>query len=102
MAVAFEQVKLYTRLALMIIAVGMIAAVLLFNRHHDTDVWFFHPFHQVNVIWVMVVTSVASVASFWLLTQVIAVRRDLRRLDKASNPKAESSVPSPPAETTKE
>jgi len=102
MAVAFDQFKLYTRMALMFSAVALIATVLFFNRNHDTDVWFFHPFHQVNVVWVMVVTSVASVVSFWLLTQVIAVRRDLRRLSGTSNANGENSTPPAPAEDAKE
>jgi hypothetical protein len=101
MAVALEQLKLYTRVALMILAVLLILTVLFFNRNHDTDVWFFHPFHEVNVVWVMVATSVGSVVSFWLLTQVIAVRRDFRRLRRNSE-LPERQPPSPAPEETKE
>lgn len=99
MAVALEQLKLYTRVGLMILAVVLVATVLFFNRQHDTDVWFFHQFQQVNVVWVMVVTSVGSVVSFWLLTQVIAVRRDLRRLNQVSEQTEDSSSGSAPPET---
>ena len=79
MRIAFRRIGVYARLTVMGLVAVMIAVIFIKNRKHDTDVWFFRQFEQVNVVWVMLVSAGVSVVSYWILGQVRGVVRDVRR-----------------------
>ncbi len=55
-------------------------AVLAFNWRNTADVWFFHKFESVNVLWLLLITAAGSIVSFWIVSKVFGALRELRAL----------------------
>ncbi|MHC4442111.1 MAG: hypothetical protein ACYTF1_07725 [Planctomycetota bacterium] len=54
------------------------------NRHHKADIWFFRSYQQVNVLWLILVTAVASVLGWWVVSKIISVVREVRQLRRSA------------------
>lgn len=83
MTLAFKQVKVYTKLGLFLVVAVAIGAVLIKNRHHSVQVWFFglvDPAKEVNVVWLMVWTAIGAVVSWWVLRTTLGLVKDMREL----------------------
>ncbi len=83
MTLAFKQVKVYTKLGLFLIVAVAIGAVLIKNRSHSVQVWFFglvDPAKEVNVVWLMVWTALGAVVSWWVLRATLGLVKDMREL----------------------
>ena len=83
MTLAFKQVKVYTKLGLLLIVAVAIGAVLIKNRSHSVQVWFFGLVDQakeVNVVWLMVWTAIGAVVSWWVLRATLGLVKDMREL----------------------
>jgi hypothetical protein len=83
MTLAFKQVKVYTKLGLLLIVAVAIGAVLIKNRSHSVQVWFFglvDPAKEVNVVWLMVWTAIGAVVSWWVLRATLGLVKDMREL----------------------
>jgi len=83
MTLAFKQVKVYTKLGLLLIVAVAIGAVLIKNRSHSVQVWFFglvDPAKEVNVVWLMVWTALGAVVSWWVLRATLGLVKDMREL----------------------
>jgi hypothetical protein len=80
MNVAFKRIGVYARLAVMAAVAISIAIVFYSNRSNDTDVWLFHHFPKVNVVWVMLVTAGVTVVFCWILSRIRGVIRDVRQM----------------------
>jgi hypothetical protein len=68
---------------LVLIVAVAIGAVLIKNRNHSVQVWFFglvDPARTVNVVWLMVWTAVGAVVSWWVLRTTVSLVRDMREL----------------------
>lgn len=85
MSVAFKQIKVYIKLTLFVMVALAIGAVLFKNRHHQVSVWFFgltDPTQPVNVVWVMIWTSLAAVVSWWVFKAALSLIKDTRELQR--------------------
>ncbi|MCK6456807.1 MAG: hypothetical protein L6Q92_09790 [Phycisphaerae bacterium] len=73
----------HTKLTLVAALALAILIVIIANRGHRTDVWLFHRFEQVPVLWLMAVTAAASIAMFWALTRLRGLLAEARRIRTA-------------------
>lgn len=80
MALAIRNLKVYLKLVLIVAVLLVIAMVLIFNRKHNADVWFFGKYEDVNVVWLMTLTAVGSIFAFWVLGTARRLWRDMREM----------------------
>ncbi len=83
MSLAFKQVKVYTKLSLFLIVAVAVGAVLIKNRDHTVQVWFFgliDPQQRINVIWLMLCTAASAVIFWWVFGTGLGLVRDVREL----------------------
>ncbi len=80
MKLAYEQTKVYVRVILVLVVVVGGGLVLFFNRSHSVQVWFFgltDDASPVNVVWLMLCTSAATLVTWWVLKLGWGLWRDL-------------------------
>lgn len=78
-----KRFTVYLRVAVVLIVVGSISLVLFKNRAHTVNVWLFgltDPNEKVNVVWVMVATSVVTLLAWWLTALGRGLIHDLREV----------------------
>ena len=83
MSLAMRRVKVYSKLALVVLVVIAICAVLWKNRSHRVEVWFFWLVDEgtaVNVVWLIAYTALGALLSYWVLSKVWGLRRDLKQV----------------------
>ena len=80
MTLAFKQVKAYLKLIAIVAVVAIVLLTILMNRANTADVWFFGRYPNVNVVWLIVVTSVSSIVGWWGVRKVFQVVRELREV----------------------
>ncbi len=85
MSLVFKQVKVYARLSLVVAVVAVILLVIWNNRSHDVDVWFFGNYEQINVLWLILFTSLGSIFTWWVLSAGRSLWRDMGDLKRAAD-----------------
>jgi len=80
MALALRKIKVYAKAAAIVAVVLVVLLVVWFNRQHQVTVWFFGTFEDLNVLWLICVTAVASVFGFWVVSKVRSTVKELRQL----------------------
>ncbi len=82
MTLAFKQMRVYVRTALVILVAAAVGLVLLQNREHTVEFWFFGltPAEPIKVVWLMLCTAGGTLVAWW--TTIVALRlfRDMREL----------------------
>lgn len=89
MTLALRRTKVYAKLAAVTAVVGVILLLVLMNRKNETNVWFFGRYEDVNVLWLILVTAIVSVVTWWGLRKVFGVLRDLRELRRLEHEQAD-------------
>lgn len=82
-----KRITAYLKLGFIVAVVFVIALVAINNRKNVVDVWFFKSYEQINVLWLMFITSAGSIVTWWLLTATFGVWRDLKELARESERK---------------
>lgn len=83
MSLAWSKTKLYTKSALVLIVAVAVGAILIKNRNHTVQVWFFgivDPQREINVVWLMLWTAVGAILTWWVLRTTVSLIKDTRRL----------------------
>jgi len=80
MALALRKIKIYAKLAVIVAVVLVVLLVVWFNRKHQVTVWFFGTFEDLNVLWLICITAVASVFGFWMVSKVRSTVKEFRQL----------------------
>ena len=80
MALALKHVKVYLKLIAIVAFIVMALLVVLMNRDNTADIWFFGRSPDVNVLWLIAVTSGASILGWWAVSKVFRVVRELREV----------------------
>lgn len=81
MGIAFKQLKVYLKLALIGVVVFFAGCILVMNRGNTVKVWFFRSEdHEVNVVWLMLLTAIGSIITFWVLCAVSKIWKEFRRV----------------------
>ena len=83
MTLALKHVKVYLKLIAIGAVVAIVLLVILMNRRNTADVWLFGRYRDVNVVWLIMVTSVSSVLAWWGVRKVFRVVRELRQVRQA-------------------
>jgi type VI protein secretion system component VasK len=78
MNLAFRRFAVYCRLALMGAVVVVLALIIWMNRENRVGFWLFGPHEDVNVLYIILITAIVSVAVFWIVTRVRGVLRELQ------------------------
>lgn len=82
MTLALRRLKVYLKLVAIGAVVVMVLLIVLMNRTNDADVWLFHQYRDVNVVWLILVTAVSSIVAWWVVGKVFAVIRELRQVQR--------------------
>ena len=88
MALAFRQIKVYSKLTVAAVVVGLVVVVVFKNRANKADVWLFKFYDDVPTLWLMLVTSLAAVVTWWLLWSLRRLIVDWRQLRKEQGAEA--------------
>jgi hypothetical protein len=81
-----RRLKLYLRISLILVVAGGIALVLIMNRNHAAPVWFLwltDVQRPVNVVWLMLCSSAATLIAWWTISASRGLLRDMRELRRA-------------------
>ena len=82
MSIAIKKAKLYFKLVLIVAVVMTAGLILLKNNKHQATVWFFKEYTDVNVLSLMLMTAVASIISFWVLSKIFKVWSEWREISR--------------------
>jgi len=80
MPLALNRAKVYLKLTLILAVLLAVLLVALMNRRRTVDIWFFHDYSGIPVLWLILVTSVTSVLVWWGGRRVFSVLRELREI----------------------
>ena len=83
MRLALQRVKVYLKLTAILAVVAVILVIVLENQDNKANIWFFRPYEQVNVLWLILITAVSSIASWWIVLKIFGTLRELRGLKRA-------------------
>jgi hypothetical protein len=83
MNLALRRIKVYCKLALVGAILIAILLVVLLNRNNNADVWFFKDYKGINVLYLILVTAIVSIALFWVTTRIRGIVREAREVQKA-------------------
>lgn len=89
MTLALKRLKVYLKLGAIgaVIVLGLL--VVLMNRQNTADIWLFRGYEDVNVLWLILVTSGVSILGWWGLGKLVRVVRELREVRRLSRQEAE-------------
>ena len=83
MSLAFKRMKVYTKLALVVIVALAIGAVFFKNREHQVRFWFFGLVDyqtEVNVVWLILCTAAGAIVSWWVFLTALSMAKDVREV----------------------
>ncbi len=79
MGLAFQRIKVYSKLAVVAVVAIVILVVVIKNRGNVANVWLFRPY-EIATLWLMLLTSVVAIVAWWLLWGVRRLALDWRKL----------------------
>jgi glycopeptide antibiotics resistance protein len=82
MSLALQRIKVYFKLAVMAIVVIACTLVIYENRNNTVTVWCYREFKDINVLWLILCTSVGSVTAWIVLRATRNVFRDISELNR--------------------
>src|SRR5262245_32888334 len=86
MRLAIKTFTVYLRIVVVLLVVGAIGLILFNNRSHTVSVWLFgltDPSKPINVVWVILATSVCTLVAWWMVSLGRGLLRDFRELHRA-------------------
>ncbi len=83
MTLALKRIKVYLKLFAILEVVVAILLIVLENQENKADIWFFSKYEQVNVLWLILITAVTSIASWWIVMKIFGTLHELRRVREA-------------------
>jgi hypothetical protein len=83
MTLALKRIKVYLKLTAILAVIAVILTIVLMNVDNTADIWFFRPYKTVNVVWLILITAVSAIASWWIVLKVFGTLRELRGLRRA-------------------
>lgn len=83
MALALRRIKVYVKIGATVITALLIALVVFKNLDRKANVWFFHEYNDLGVLWLILITAVCSIVGWWGIGKVYTVWREYRELKQA-------------------
>lgn len=68
----------WLRLVITLVVLFTVVLVIFMNWDKKADVWLFHHFQQIPVLWLIVVTAIISVVAKWVVGGVYHAYRHLK------------------------
>jgi len=87
MRLALKRIKVYLKLGTIITIAVVMFLLVVMNRNHKTDIWFFHRFQQVNVLWLILISAVVSILSWWGLRKIRGAIYEFKQLRRTAREK---------------
>ncbi len=84
MKLVLRRVKVYAKLILILAAIVLTLVVVLKNQENTADIWFFKPYTDINVLWLILIIAVSSVVGWWGIRKIFGVLRELREVRRAA------------------
>jgi hypothetical protein len=84
MALALKKIKVYLKLAAIVTALVILLLLVLNNSENTVNVWFFWYEDKINVLWLILITSVSSIVGWWAFRKVFSVIREFREVRRQS------------------
>ncbi len=75
-----QKIKVWSKFIgtlVIIIAAGL---VIFMNRNNKTDVWVFHNFQQVGVLWIIIISAVVALIGWKILGTLRQTIKELKQL----------------------
>ncbi len=82
MTLVLRRMKVYLKLTAIVAVVAVILTVVVKNRQHTADVWFFGMYEDVNVLYLILITVVSAIVGWWGFLKVFGVVRELREVQR--------------------
>lgn len=83
MALALRRVKVYAKIGATVITALLVALVVFKNVGRTANVWFFHEYNDLGVLWLILVTAGCAIVGWWGVGKVYTVWRELGELKQA-------------------
>ncbi len=80
MAGSLKQIVVYTKVTIITAVLLGVLIIVFKNRGYETEFWPWADKAKVPTLWLMLATSVVSIAVFWLLSKMRRVWRELAAL----------------------
>ncbi len=77
-----QKVKVWTKFIGIIVIFFAILLVIFMNRNNKVDVWVFHRFEDIAVLWVILISAVGAVIGLKCLGIVRQTINELKQLKK--------------------
>lgn len=91
MTLAWRRLKVYLKIALMAVVALVAMLTVIKNRNNTAPVWFFGPYEQVNVLWLVLITAVSAVVIWWGTWKIAGVVKELREVQRMKESQAQKS-----------
>lgn len=84
MSLALKSLKVYLKLFAILAAAVVILLTVVMNQENKATIWFlWRSYEQVNVLWLILITAVSSVVSWWAFLKLFGILREFREVRKA-------------------
>jgi hypothetical protein len=82
MTLVLRRIWVYFKFIAIVAVIAMILAVVLLNREYTATVWFFGKYENVNVLWLMLITAISAIITWWGVFRIFGVVREMRELKR--------------------
>lgn len=76
---ALGKAKAWVRLIVLVVLVAAAGLVVAKNWGRTANLWLFHSFDNIPVLWLMVVTAVASIVGWWMIGGLRGAYQQVRK-----------------------
>lgn len=83
MKLAMRRIKVYFKLGVVITVALLILLLVIMNKDNTADIWFFGSIEDVNVLYLILITAVASVLCWWGATKISKLIREFKAVRQA-------------------
>jgi len=74
-----KRMKAWLRLIVVVVLLVIAFLVIFMNRNNRADLWLFHSFRDVAVIWLIVVTGAVAILGTWVVKGIYHAFADVKR-----------------------
>lgn len=83
MTLALRRIKVYVKIGATVVTALAIALVVFKNLGLTANVWFFHEYKDIGVLWLILITAVCAIIGWWGVGKLYTVWREFKELKQA-------------------
>ena len=88
MGLAFRQIKVYSKLAVVALVAAFVVVVAVMNQGNTADVWLLKKYEQVPTLWLIFFTSAVAVVTGWAAWGTRRLLREWRQVRREAGAEA--------------